>query len=282
MAKVCAFVLSAIVHTKPNDIKNGNNAQNQINQKPMKKIFSLMLLLATIFTFTSCGGDDEEPDNTKLSKTSYALYHEETQGIEGTNISDLAWNSENEFVATVKSGVITGRYVGKTVVETTKNLSFTVEVKPRYHTYEEPSLEWGASKATIKAKYGTPYSENATGLIYKTTNSNAPMMTFIFENNKMSNCGVVCKISIASQLADFLLERYVPVKVDTNNYSATLLHCYGKINDPQIDFGVAMQYSSSIGGILVAYTPTTTSSKSRGSDDVDFDRVFNVMEQILR
>lgn len=247
----------------------------------MKKVFSLMLLLATIFTFTSCGGDDDEPDNTKLSKTSYSLYHEENQEIEGTNVSGLVWDSENEFVATVKNGVITGQFVGKTMVKSSKNLSFTAEVKPRYHTYEEPSLDWGASKATIKAKYGTPYSENATGLIYKTTNSNAPIMMFVFENNKMSNCGVVCKISTASQLADFLLERYVPVKVDTNNYSATLLHCYGKINDPQVDFGVAMQYSSSIGGILVAYTPTTA-SKSRSSNDVDFDEAFNALEQILR
>lgn len=120
----------------PNDIKNGNNAQNQINHKQMKKVFSLMLLFATIFTFTSCGGDDDEPDNTKLSKTSYSLYHEENQEIEGTNVSGLVWDSENEFVATVKNGVITGQFVGKTMVKSSKNLSFTAEVKPRYHTYE--------------------------------------------------------------------------------------------------------------------------------------------------
>ena len=31
----------------------------------MKKVISLMLLFATMLTFTACGGDDE-PDNTKF------------------------------------------------------------------------------------------------------------------------------------------------------------------------------------------------------------------------
>lgn len=71
----------------------------------MKKVFSLMLLLATLLTFTACGGDDE-PDNTKLSQTSYTTYHDDTQEIKGTNLSDIVWSSENEFVATVKNNVI--------------------------------------------------------------------------------------------------------------------------------------------------------------------------------
>lgn len=246
----------------------------------MKKVFSLMLLLATTITFSSCGGDDDEPDNSTLTKTSYSMYHEDERNIEGTNVIDLAWNSDNEFVATVEHGVITGQFVGKTTVQSTNNLSFSVEVKPLYHTYDEPCLDWGASKSTIKAKYGTPKSEDSSNLLYQTSNSNAPIMLFMFENGKLSSSGVVCKISAVSQLADFLLERYVPVKVDTNNYSATLLHCYGKISDPQVDYGVAMQYSSSIGGILVAYAPTT--STSRSSESINFDDVFNDMEQSLR
>lgn len=63
----------------------------------MKKQFSLMLLLATVLMFTACGGDDE-PDNIKLSKTTYSMYHEDTQTIEGTNLADIVWESDNEFV----------------------------------------------------------------------------------------------------------------------------------------------------------------------------------------
>ena len=247
----------------------------------MKKVFSLMLLLATMLTFAACGGDDE-PDNTKLSKTAYSMYHEDTQTIEGTNVTDLVWESDNEFVATVKNSAITGQYVGKTSVKSaTKNLSFTVEVKPRYNTYEEPYLEWGASKSAIKAKYGTPKSEDTYSLLYQTSNPNAPIMLYVFENGKMATCGVVCKISTAYQLGDFLVERYVPVKVDVDNYSATLIHCYGKISDPQIDYGVAMQYNSSIGGILVAYTGVNN-SKSRSVDAIDFSKAFESLENTLR
>ena len=108
-------------------------------------------------------------------------------------------------------------------------------MKPRYNTYEEPYLEWGASKSAIKAKYGTPKSEDTNSLLYQTSNPNAPIMLYVFENGKMATCGVVCKISTAYQLGDFLVERYVPVKVDVDNYSATLLHCYGKISDTKID-----------------------------------------------
>lgn len=248
----------------------------------MKKEFSLMLLLATLFTFTACGGDDDEPDNTKLSQTSYTMYHEDTQDIKGSNLSDIVWSSENEFVATVKNNVITGQYVGKTTVKSaSKNMTFSVEVKPKYNTYEEPYLDWGASKSAIKAKYGTPKSEDTSSLLYQTSNSNAPIMLYVFENGKMSTCGVVCKVSTAYELGDFLVERYVPVKVDVDNYSATLLHCYGKISDPQVDYGVAMQYNSSIGGILVAYTHVN-SSKSRSGDNIDYEAAFKSLESAIK
>ena len=240
-----------------------------------------MLLLATMLVFTACGSDDE-PDNIKLSKTTYSMYHEDAQTIEGTNVADIVWESDNEFVATVKNGTITGQYVGKTSVKSvTKNLTFTVDVKPKYNTYEEPYLEWGASKSTVKAKYGTPKSEDTNSLLYETSNANAPIMLYMFENGKMTTCGVVCKISTAYQLGDFLVERYVPVKVNVDNYSATLLHCSGKINDPQIDYGVAMQYNSSIGGILVAYT-SVNNSKSRNTDAIDFSIAFESLESVLK
>lgn len=239
-----------------------------------------MLLLATLFMFTACG--DDELDNIKLSKTTYTMNHKESQKIEGTNVADIVWNSDNEFVATVKDNTITGQYVGKTTVKSaTKNLVFSVEVKPRYNTYKEPYLDWNASKATIKAKYGTPESENENSLIYLTSNTNAPMIMYIFENGKLSICGVLCNTSVATQLGNFLVERYVPVEVDEENNSVTFMHCYGKISDPQIDYGVGMQYNSSIGGILIAYV-CINDSRSRSSDDIDFSMAFQKLESMLK
>lgn len=244
----------------------------------MKKVFSLMLLFATLLTFMSCG---DEPDNTKLSKTDYSMFHGDTQVIEGVNLTDIVWDSENEFVATVGKNAISGQYVGKTTVRSVaKKLAFTVEVKPVYNIYEEPCLRWGASRAYIKAKYGTPQSEDFNSVIYKTANPNAPIMIFMFENDMLSSSGVVCKVSAASQLADFLLERYVPVEVDINNYTATLLHCHGKISNPQIDYGVGMQFNTSIGGIVVAYV-NPDNAKARSVGAIDFSQVFESIDTAL-
>ncbi len=247
----------------------------------MKKLL-LFISCSTMFLFTGCGGDDNGPEPPKLSKTSYALYSEETNDIEGTNLSDIAWNSDNEFVATVKNNIITGQLVGKTTVNSvSQNLSFSVEVKPKYRIYEEPYLNWGASKSVIKAKCGAPKSEDSNSLLYETSNSNVPYVLYLFENGKMYTCGVICKISVASQLGDFLVERYVPVEIDVNKYSASLVHCSGKISDPKIDYFVSMQYSSSIGGIMVAYV-NVKDSNSRVIDDVDSVEVFQLIESVLK
>lgn len=246
----------------------------------MKKFYYLLLPLAAMFALNSCG-DDDEPDNTKLTKTSYTLYHEGTEALEGSNLNSLAWDSENEFVATAKDGIVTGQYVGQTNVKAAgKNLSFTVEVKPLYHTYTEPSLDWGMSLSAIKAKHGAPYSESSKSLIYETGNTNAPLVLYSFEDNQLSSIGVVCKLSVGSQLVDFLTERYVVVDVNESKYTATLLHCYGKISDPKTDYGVVMGYSSSISGILVVYAPLTDSS-SRAGYGAEFDKAFNAVESAL-
>lgn len=242
----------------------------------MKKVFSLILSLTIIFSITSC---NDGPNSTKLSKNFYSLYHDESQKIEGTNVSDLVWNSENEFVAKAKDGVITGVLVGKTTIKSIKNLSFTVEVKPKYLTYEEPSLEWGASKETIKARYGVPDEESDTYLGYKTYNTNAPMMTFMFIDNQMTGSGVICNYLAALEIVDFLGERYVPYKLDKKSGNAIFLHCYGKMSEPKYDYAVVMEYKST-DYILVIYVPNKN-SKYRSCEDIDFDTPLKQFDEIL-
>ncbi len=67
-----------------------------------------MLLFATMLTFTACGGDDERGQHKVIQRTAYSMYHEDTQTIEGTNVADLVWESDNEFVATVKTAQLQG------------------------------------------------------------------------------------------------------------------------------------------------------------------------------
>lgn len=246
----------------------------------MKKLFSIMLLLATVLSFTACGSDNDEPDDVKLSKSSYTLYHEGTAMIQGSNLSNLSWSPDNEFVATVKNNVITANYVGKTVVKSsTKNLSFTVEVKPKYSLYKEPDLDWTATKTSIKKKYGTPYKETSSGFMYETSNSKVPYMVLLFEGEKISSYTMVCQISSAEELADFLLERYAPVQADEANLSAVFIHGYGKINNLRIDYMVGMQYNSTVKGITVSYVKYN-GSKSISADDMNFGSTFKDVEKM--
>lgn len=238
----------------------------------MKKSF---LWIAAFGCLALAGCSKDDGDNARLSNKSYSLYHEDMQLIEGTGISDLTWDSENEFVATVEGNLVSGQFVGKTIVRsTTGTLSFNVEVKPRYHLYDDPCLDFGASKEEIKTKLGVPKSEDDTSLAYETGNPKAPLALYMFKNGRLRMCGVMCQISVANTIVDFLTERYLIVNVDMDKYLATFTHCHGKIADPQIDYIVAMQPNSSMNGILVGYMGTDASSRSYD----DLEEVFKSLE----
>lgn len=253
----------------------------------MKKIFYFMSLLATMAVFTACSSDDDEEekkDNPELLEKSYTLYHNGVSNIEGDdNVKDLEWDVENEFVATVNDGVITGQYVGKTTVKsTTDRMSFSVEVKPQYLTYEEPSLDWGASKKQIKEKYGIPAEEEDDGFVYQTSDSNAPLRIYTFdEDDKVEYIGVFVNSSAASTLGYFLTERYMVADVDNDIYTAYFMHGYGKLSDPHFDYGVGMKLDVSLGGFLVVYVKVDD-KKSRGISGVDFDTAFQRIGDALK
>lgn len=84
----------------------------------MKKVFSLMLLLATMLTFTACSSDDE-PETLKVSfkenkiTLQYFQYYTLNPIVESGNIdlSKAVWSSSNEKVATVSDdGVVFAQF----------------------------------------------------------------------------------------------------------------------------------------------------------------------------
>lgn len=247
----------------------------------MRKLFPFMLLSAALITFSSCGDDEKKDLNVpKLTKTSYTMHQADVQAIKGTNIEDLAWESDNEFVATVENSSITGMYVGKTNVKSlTNNLTFTVEVEPKYNIYEEPLIDWNATKVTIKAKYGAPDYETDESLLYQTSNSNAPMMLFLFQDGKIFSYSVVCVPYVASQVVDFLSERYLLLKDDTVNKSLYFAHCYGKIKNPKADYGVVMQYNADVQRYMVMYL-NVQSDESRSVYEADYASAFKAASKV--
>lgn len=229
----------------------------------MKKLFFVAVIAAIMMM--SCSKNED--NRASLSKKSYTLYHSQTEIIQGTNVSALDWEVDNEFVATVSEGVITGQFVGTTSIkESAYQLSFNVEVLPKYNLYDEPCLDFGvATMETIRSMYGTPASYDSESLIYNSNNKNAPYYIYLFRNGRLYSSGVVVKLSAGSALADFLMERYLTVDVNMNTYTATFAHCYGKLANPQYDYSVGFTYSSSIGGLLVVYV-ANSSIYTRGID----------------
>lgn len=230
----------------------------------MKKMF--FWAIAAAVAMASCSKNEED---VSLSKMSYTLYHSQNENIQGVNVSNLNWSSDNEFVAMISNGAIEGQFVGKTIVrESDHGLSFNVEVKPKYSLYEEPCLDFGVSMETIRSRYGTPYASESESLLYKNSNKNAPYYLYAFENGKLKYSYVVAiPLSAAYSLVDFLSERYLTADVDMNTYTAAYMHCYGKIADPKCDYFVGFTYNFSIDGFLVVYS-NNASSNTRTCIDI--------------
>lgn len=241
----------------------------------MKKIVGLMLLCATMVWCVSCeqyGG--EVVNQVLLSKTSYTMYSDASTTIEGSNLTNASWSSNNEFVATANGNTLSSDKVGSTNLYC-NGQKISVTVKPRYSLYTEPDMSWGSSKSSIISKYGTPFADDGQTIMYETTNSSVPYIAYMFNETGLFSCGAVVQLTAGSTLVDFLGERYVFYSVNTSTYTASFAHCYGRKDNPQVDYAGQMAYQSSIGGILVVYA---SNSSTRG---VNNDTTFNSMTQFI-
>lgn len=194
---------------------NGGSREAQKSNN-MKKFFSMMLIMASVvFVFSSCSEEKEEvgPDipstiNLKVGEY-YNLKH------------TAAWESSKTFVATVDgAGVITAKRAGKAEISA-YNLSKKcyVNVVASYTLYDEPVTKWGISKSELKRLKGTPDNDTGTVYGYNCNSSYAPMEAYMFENNKLTSSAKLVKTTYTDQLVDHLMQRYMPLTVDTENYN---------------------------------------------------------------
>jgi hypothetical protein len=232
-----------------------------------------MLLCVSTLGFLSCQSEEKGPN---LIKTNYTLYSDATTQIEGSGLSDVVWDSDNEFVATAEDDELTSFLVGSATIKSGGS-TMLVTVKPRYTLYTEPYMLWGYTKSQIIAKCGTPKSETDDALLYETGNSYVPYALYLFENSRLTSCGVVAQVSVASNLVDFLGERYIFLSLEGT--TATFAHCYGKVSDPNVDYGGQLGYSSSIGGFAVVYVPSS-SNKNSSTLELNLDETRGCVENI--
>lgn len=222
----------------------------------------LFVLFCTLIssTFTACS-DDDEPE---IKFNDIALNCGRTYTIPNGN--DIMWTSSNEYIASVSGNIVKAERVGEATISSNKG-SFKVKVNGSLASvYPIPCLEWGASKSTVKnfMKGFSLDEEESTSLTYTGTGSHL-LTTYTFESGLLSVSGVALNGNYidAENLVDYMLERYVPVSVDEDNYSF-----YFVTPDNKTMLGLFLEvYSGNIIYVIV-YMPRD--SKSRSLEEFDY------------
>lgn len=178
------------------------------------KIATAVFLFSTLFLLDSCTKDSVKKDAIVLERSSVTLYHGNEYQIEATSQSPITYSSNDLFYASVSStGKVIANHVGTTTIDVANEKgteAFTVNVIPFYHTYPEPNINFGDTKAQVKTILGTPSKETENGILYDNYTSKCKLI-ILFEDGRVKSYAVVVPTDYVSELTDFLIERYAPI-----------------------------------------------------------------------
>lgn len=186
---------------------------------------TLVLICLPFAAFTSCG--DDADDNQSMNLT---LNAGETHDIgKGSN-----WKSANPLVASVSGSTIKAHCVGNTTIGSGSS-NIKVTVKATHFDFNDPCLQWGASKSSVKS-YMSKYSllnETSTQLGYDGSGK-THLYAYIFENGKLNVSSILVKSSYVSDITTYLKERYYPIQskddviymIDAKQETAALVSVY--------------------------------------------------------
>lgn len=200
----------------------------------MKKFFLFALAISATFTTVSCSTDRDEPttvqDNFVITPSTVDMKYDKTQQFTVTNngaaSTGFTWKSSDEFRGTVdQNGLLTAKKVGEFNVTATKNgktVTSKVTVSP-YHTFiTPPHLDWGSTKAEIKAKETrTIYGETSSVIMYRGGTSDVQYVGYTFDSSgKLINTIVIFgfNTSITSKVMEYYNERYLLISTENSQY----------------------------------------------------------------
>ena len=208
------------------------------------------LLVGFCLLCQSCG----EKDEPGTSFNDVTLNCEQTYTITGGE--DVEWKSDNPLIASVSGNIVTANVIGETTIRSSKGL-FKVTVKGTMSkVYNVPCLEWGASKSRVKSFMSgrTLSKETTTDLVY--SGSGAEIITmYTFQSDKLKNSGVTLSGSYisSSKLADYMLERYIPISYDEDSY-----YFYFVTPDKKTAVGLTLSVSGGNVIYVIAYGPLSS------------------------
>lgn len=263
-----------------------------------------MLLPAIILTFSACSGDKDEPKS--ITQKDYEIYAGETAEAKGTGLKDLTWESNDKFVANIESDATIQAYrVGWTAIRATGVSGYlSIVVKPKVTEYSEPLIRqnckwengqiivedwlsqyiWGTNKSLIPyfiKEAGIPWtlaSNKSDIMVYSTDNTATPYIGYLFnsEGRMYATC-IYLNPFYASNLFDFINERFVIYTVDRLNYTADFAHGQIDYNDE-----VTINYIGRVGPsseyILIMYASSLDNPRAGSL----FDSIFYKFNAAIR
>ena len=129
------------------------------------KVYQVIAMVGLLIVLGGCSKEPKEPVLTydiDLATNSISLYSLEEFQIEAKSDYPLTFESADEYHATVDAqGKVKAFFIGTTTITVSnaqKSKSIPVTVKPKYNTYNEPTIPFGITPDELIGKVGTPDS----------------------------------------------------------------------------------------------------------------------------
>ena len=174
-----------------------------------------MLLLAVVAGIAAGTAGCKQQDAPKLDRQAVRLYVGDQVRI--TADRPVAWSAADDFYAAVDGeGTVTARHVGTTTVTATADsgsAACTVEVQPRYDTFEEPLYElFGQPLSVLKeAETREILEENDTAIFYKGERPYIAKVQYRFDKGEdpvVFYANIFIEKSYKEEMRNFFFERY--------------------------------------------------------------------------
>ena len=174
-----------------------------------------MLLLAVLAGIAAGSAGCKQQDAPKLDRQAVRLYVGDQVRI--TVDRPVAWSAADDFYAAVDAdGTVTARHVGTTTVTATADsgsAACTVEVQPRYDTFEEPLYELFGQPLSVlkKAETREILEENDTSIFYKGERPYIAKVQYRFDKGEdpvVFYANIFIEKSYKEEMRNFFFERY--------------------------------------------------------------------------
>ena len=174
-----------------------------------------MLLLAVVAGIAAGTAGCKQQDAPKLDRQAVRLYVGDQVRI--TADRPVAWSAADDFYAAVDGeGTVTARHVGTTTVTATADsgsAACTVEVQPRYDTFEEPIIELFGQPLSVlkKAETREILEENDTSIFYKGERPYIAKVQYRFDKGEdpvVFYANIFIEKSYKEEMRNFFFERY--------------------------------------------------------------------------